>query len=134
MRYLIDTNVVSDFVRGEPSVSLKLKATEPEQVVVSSITVMEIEYGLRLAPRRARALEPILRDILRSVHVVSFSRRDALAAAGVRAALRETGTPIGPYDVLLAGTALHRGLTFVTTNTSEFARVSGLTVENWRAP
>jgi predicted nucleic acid-binding protein len=53
-------------------------------------------------------------------------------AGQVRAALRRRGRPIGPFDVLLAGCALARGLTLVTANVDELARIDGLSVENWR--
>jgi len=132
MQFLLDTNAVSDFVRGEPAVVARLKSTSPELLAVSTVTLMEIEYGLKLDPARARKLAPLIRDLVDSMHMLPFTPADASAAAGVRAALHRRGRPIGPYDVLLAGCALSRGLIFVTANTAELARVSGLRVENWR--
>lgn len=132
MKYLLDTNVLSDFIRGEPGVNTRLKATSPSDVAISTITLMELEYGLALDPRRGKRLAPLVRDIVESVEVLPFGPEDARAAAGVRAALRKRGRPIGPYDVLLAGSALSRGLVFVTANSREFARVSGLVSESWR--
>lgn len=132
MKYLLDTCVISDFVRGNAGVLRRIKATLPSLVAVSTVTVMEIEYGLRLNPARARTLESVLSAFLKSVKVLPFERQDATAAAAIRAALRLAGKPIGAYDVLLAGCALCRGLTFVTSNTSEFRRVQGLSVEDWR--
>ena len=132
MRYLLDTNVVSDFVRGHEAVGHRLRATRPQEVAVSTVTLMEVEYGLALDPGRSRRLAPLLDGMLGSVRVLPFSRADARSAGGVRAALRGKGRPIGPYDVLLAGCALSRGLTLVTANTGEFTRVTGLAIENWR--
>jgi tRNA(fMet)-specific endonuclease VapC len=63
---------------------------------------------------------------------VPFDEADAQAAAAIRAALKTKGQPIGAYDVLIAGTGLARGLVVVTSNVSEFKRVSGLQVEKWR--
>ncbi len=71
--------------------------------------------------------------LLGSVHVLSFSRRDARAAGAVRANLRTRGRPSGPYDVLLAGCAVSRGLTLVTANIGEMSRVDGLAVQSWRS-
>jgi tRNA(fMet)-specific endonuclease VapC len=133
VRSLLDTNVLSDFVRGEPGVSARLKSARPDDVAVSSITIMEIEYGLALDPARARRIAPVLDALLGCVRILAFSRADARAAGVVRAALRRRGRPIGPYDVLLAGCAVARGLTLVTSNVKEFARVDGLVVESWRA-
>jgi tRNA(fMet)-specific endonuclease VapC len=132
-RYLLDTNVVSDFVRGIPSVQARLRATLPDEVAVSTITAMEVAYGLALRPTRARELRAVLDPLFAAVEVVPVRVEDARAAAAVRAALRRRGQPIGPYDVLLAGCALARGLVFVTANTREFSRVAGLLVETWRA-
>jgi tRNA(fMet)-specific endonuclease VapC len=131
--YLLDTNVLSDFIRGEPGVSTRLRSTSPECIAISTITLMELEYRLALDARRAREIASVVRDIVDSVEVLPFSREDARAVASVRAALRRRGRPIGPYDVLLAGVALSRGRSFVTANTKEFERVTGLTLERWRS-
>lgn len=130
--YLLDTCTVSDFVRGNPKVLQRFKETSPSLLAVSSITVMEIEYGLKLNPQRAKKLETVINALLDSIHILTFDREDASAAAAIRAALRTQGTPIGSYDVLLAGCALRRGLSFVTSNTKEFHQVSGMVLENWR--
>ena len=63
--------------------------------------------------------------------MVELTREDAREAGRLRATLATAGLPIGPFDVLIAGQALARGLTLVTHNTREFARVDGLTVEDW---
>jgi tRNA(fMet)-specific endonuclease VapC len=65
--------------------------------------------------------------------VLEFDKEDARRAGEVRALLASKGTPIGPYDVLIAGQALARGLVLVTDNTGEFRRVPRLRVENWQA-
>ena len=132
MRYLLDTNVLSHFARGDSAVLNRLKATQPSQIAVSVITVMEVEYGLRLNPDRVKKLAPVMQALLDSLTAVEFSREDALAAAGVRVSLRARGLPIGSYDLLLAGCALSRGLILVTSNTREFRRVAGLQIEDWR--
>ncbi len=62
---------------------------------------------------------------------VDFNSEDAKAAGEVRAALVIAGTPIGPYDILIAGQALARNLTLITHNTREFSRVNGLRIEDW---
>jgi tRNA(fMet)-specific endonuclease VapC len=129
---LLDTNVLSDFVRGDAEIARRLRATRPEDLAVSTITVMELDYGLSLHAGRARTLGPALDAILDTVRVLPFSRADARSAGAVRAALRHKGRPIGPYDVLLAGCALARGLTLVTANTEEIGRVQGLVIESWR--
>ncbi len=65
--------------------------------------------------------------------MIPFDKEDAIAAGNIRATLALAGTPIGPFDTLIAGQALCRGLTLVTANTREFSRVEGLRVEDWSA-
>jgi tRNA(fMet)-specific endonuclease VapC len=132
VRLLLDTNVISDFVKGEPGVLARLRAESREAVAISVVTAMEIEYGLRLNPARARRIETVLQALFDSMPVLPYEIEDARATASVRASLRIAGKPIGPYDAMIAGTALRRGLILVTANVGEFARVGGLVTENWR--
>ncbi len=132
MRYLLDTCVVSDFTRGHPQVLARIKAASPDDIAVTTMTVMEVEYGLRLNEALERKLRPVIQAFFQSVLVLPYEEGDALASAAVRAALKKQGKPIGAYDILIAGCALSRGLTLVTSNTGEFARVQGLALENWR--
>lgn len=132
MRYLLDTCVLSDFVRGQAQVLARIKSTLPKELAVTTVTLMEVEYGLRLNAAWERKLRPVLEAFFRSVHVLPLSADDARVAASVRATLKALGQPIGAYDVLIAGCALARGLVLVSSNTSEFAPVEGLAIENWR--
>ena len=63
--------------------------------------------------------------------VLDFDREDARQAGELRARLAAAGTPIGTYDVLIAGQALARAMTLVTHNIGEFQRVPELRVEDW---
>jgi tRNA(fMet)-specific endonuclease VapC len=132
MKYLLDTCTVSDFVKGQPKVLARVKAIPPNLIAVSSLTRMEVDYGLALNVERARKLAPLLDAFFSAILTLPFDAADARAAAAIRAALKNQGQPIGAYDVLIAGTALARGLVVVTSNTGEFKRVSGLQLEDWR--
>lgn len=132
MKYLLDTNVLSDFVRDRPGVRRHLRAAAINDVAVSVITEFEAEFGLRRATALPPAIERAMRDLLAAVAVLPFEREDARAAATLRAALATQGTPIGPYDLLLAATAVRHSLAIVTHNKSEFSRIAGLKVEDWR--
>jgi tRNA(fMet)-specific endonuclease VapC len=132
VRYLLDTNVLSDFVRGEPTVGERLRKEAPQQLAVSVITEMEVEYGLARNPGLSPRVRDAMRTLLNAVTVLPFEREDARVAAQLRASLNAQGTPIGAYDLLLAANALRRGLRIVTHNAREFARVGGLSVEDWR--
>jgi tRNA(fMet)-specific endonuclease VapC len=124
--------VVSDFVRGLPKTLARVKATSPTLIAVSTLTRMEVSYGLALKPERATKLAPMLDGFFEAIATLPFEEADAHAAAAIRASLKAKGKPIGAYDVLIAGTGLARGLVVVTSNTAEFSRVSGLRLENWR--
>ena len=132
MKYLLDTCTVSDFVKGQPKVLARLKATPPNLIAVSALTRMEVDYGLALNAERAKKLAPILDAFFSTITTLPFDEADAQAAAAIRAALKSQGQPIGTYDVLIAGTGLAKGLVVVTSNVGEFKRVSGLQVEDWR--
>ena len=132
MKYLLDTCTVSDFVKGTPQVLERIRDAEPTSLAISVVTRMEIDYGLALNAGRARKYLPLLNDFFSVVPTLNIELADAAASASLRASLRLKGRPIGAYDVLIAGTALARGLTVVTSNIGEFGRITGLSVENWR--
>lgn len=132
MRYLLDTCAISDFVKGEPGTLSRLKQTSPKEIAISTISIMEIQYGLSINPQRAKKIQPVIQDLLASITALHFSEDDAFRAADIRNFLKQRGQPIGSYDALIAGTALNNGLTLVTANTSEFKRVPELAIENWR--
>lgn len=132
MKYLLDTCTVSDFVKGQPNVLVRIKATPPNLIAVSALTRMEVDYGLALNPERARKLTPLLDAFFATIVTLPFDEADASATAAIRGALKTRGQPIGAYDALIAGTALARGLVVVTSNVTEFGRVNGLRIEDWR--
>lgn len=131
IKYLLDTCIVSLFIRGNPNVLVKLKETPPQFVALSTVTCMEIAYGLQLNPAVARKIQKMIEVFLQSVSVLPYEASDAQTTATLRAKLKSSGTPIGAYDALIAGTALSRGLTLVTHNMREFSYVSGLQVIDW---
>lgn len=132
MKYLLDTCTVSDFVKGRPNVLARIKTTPPNLIAVSALTRMEVDYGLALNAARARKLAPVLQAFFSVIATLPFDVAEGQAAAALRAALKTRGQPIGAYDVLVAGTALARGLVVVTSNVGEFQRIGGLQVEDWR--
>jgi tRNA(fMet)-specific endonuclease VapC len=132
MRYLLDTCVISDFIKGEAGTQARLKKTPPVDIAISTITVMELRYGLVLNPQRAQKVEAAISSLLSSITILPFGIAEAEHAAQIRAVLKSQGQPIGAYDVLIAATALQHRLIMVTANQREFERVPGLVTENWR--
>jgi tRNA(fMet)-specific endonuclease VapC len=133
VKYLLDTNVLSDFARGQRAVTARLRQEAPLQLAVSVITEMEVEYGLARNPDLAPRVREIMRTLLSTISVLPFEREDARVAAQLRANLNSQGTPNGVCDLLLAACALRRGLKIVTHHAQEFVRVGGLGLEDWRS-
>ena len=128
MKFLLDSNAVIAILRGDPGFLERLCRHQPQDFGVPAIVAHELFYGAYKAQRRAQNLARV--EALQ-FEVVEFDREDARQAGEIRAQLAASGTPIGPYDVLIAGQALARGLTLVTHNTREFERIPGLTCEDW---
>ncbi|BAZ28202.1 hypothetical protein NIES4074_06330 [Cylindrospermum sp. NIES-4074] len=132
MGYLLDTCVVSDFVKGEKNTLKRLKSIVPADVFISSLTVMEVKYGLAINPERAVKIQPIIETFLISITILPFSSQEAEKAAEIRSILKIAGSPIGAYDVLIAATAISHNHIVVTSNIREFQRVPNIQIENWR--
>jgi tRNA(fMet)-specific endonuclease VapC len=132
--YLLDTNACIAFINGRPDKvrrHFERENSDGATVATSSVVVFELWYGVGKSQRReinARRLTTFLSGPL---DVFEFDDEDARAAGEVRATLEASGTPIGAYDVLIAGQSLRRGATLVTANAAEFSRVSGLSWEDW---
>lgn len=131
MKYLLDTNVCIYIIKAKPpAVLARFEYLKPSQVFISAVTVFELSYGVENSSARKRNLAA-LESFLRPLSIVDFTAQDARYAARIRAELKRKGTPIGPYDLQIAATALSNHFTLVTNNTAEFARVTGLKLENW---
>ncbi|BAZ15388.1 hypothetical protein NIES4071_72600 [Calothrix sp. NIES-4071] len=132
MGYLLDTCVVSDFVKGEENTLKRLKSSAPGDIFISSLTAMELKYGLAINPQRAIKIQSLIETFLNSITILDFGMEEAKIAAQIRSTLKTAGTPIGAYDVLIAATALAHNHIIVTSNVREFQRVPNLQIENWR--
>ena len=133
MRYLLDTNSISYLFRGEGRIAERLLAITPADAGIPAPVLYEARAGvLRLADgTRRQAMLGALDQLAATLAVAAFDAAAAVAAARIRVALEAQGTPIGPIDTLIAGTAIARGATLVTRNLREFERVPGLSLENW---
>jgi tRNA(fMet)-specific endonuclease VapC len=133
MKYLLDTCVISDFVKGETNTLKQVKSKTSDDLVISVITLMEINYGLLINPAKAKKIQPIIDEFLSKINILPFNQDDAIKASFIRSYLKSKGTPIGAYDVLIASHALNYQLILVTANEREFTRIPDLIVENWRS-
>ena len=132
MKFLLDTCVLSDFAKGDPRTRAHIGQASPRDIGVSTITEMEILYGLTLNPRMSDSLRRIMEEFFGLVQLLPFDSTAARVTSELRASLKRRGAPIGAYDALIAGVALAHDLTLVTSNVREFERVDKLRVENWR--
>ncbi|MDM0003331.1 type II toxin-antitoxin system VapC family toxin [Variovorax sp. J22G73] len=128
--FLLDTNALIYAFKGQGRYRERIDATDPARLHVSNISLFEIEFGLARSSNPA-PMRIFIEDARRRHVWLPLDPTSAIRAGQLRQALSETGTPIGPYDLLIAGTALALNLIVVTRNIREFTRVPGLRVENW---
>jgi tRNA(fMet)-specific endonuclease VapC len=98
VKYLLDTTVISDFVRGQWAVRERLLRTSPSELAVSALTVMEVEYGLARDPARAQRIRPgrdALLAQLRCCLALSWRR---VRQGGSGPSSHGRARPIGPFD------------------------------------
>lgn len=130
MKYLLDTDTLIYAYKRAGNCLARLSAQPDIDLAVSSINLFELEFGMAKSVNRT-LMERYVRELCKRYTVIDFDQDAARQAGVLRAHLQSLGTPIGPYDVQVAGVALSRGLTLVTRNTREFDRVPELRVENW---
>ncbi|HEU0218041.1 MAG TPA: type II toxin-antitoxin system VapC family toxin [Stellaceae bacterium] len=129
-RYLLDTNIISDVIRNPRGLAARrIRQVGVAQVCTSIIVAAELRYGI--AKRRTSTLATRVLEMLDRLAVLSLEPPADAVYAQLRVQLEETGTLIGPNDLLIAAQALSLGLVLVTDNEREFSRVPGLTIENW---
>jgi tRNA(fMet)-specific endonuclease VapC len=130
----LDTNaVIAAINRRVPSIRPRLEAAivAGEPVGISAIVLFELRYGIIKSARPQENRAILAAFLALDVTPWPFEPEDAEEAGEIRAELERRGTPIGPYDVLIAAQARRRGAVLITANTLEFARVPGLNIENW---
>ena len=130
MRYLLDTNVVSDLVRNPQGRAAEhIRRVGEEQVCTSIIVAAELRYGAakKGSPRLARQLDAVLG----ALDVLPLAAPADTAYGEIRTRLEQTGRPIGGNDLLIAAQTIALGYTIVTDNEAEFARIDALLRENW---
>ena len=131
MRYMLDTNICIYAIKHKPEkVFQELQKHDPSEICVSSVTYAELVHGVE----KSAAVEKnklALSIMLAKIEILDFNVDAANCYGKIRADLEKRGTPIGPFDMMIAGHAQSLGYTVVTNNVKEFARVEGLKIENW---
>lgn len=133
LRYLLDTGTCIGFLSGQsPKIAGRLKRHRPSEIAVSALTLGELLQGARQSKRPAENLR-VVQAFAEPLAVLPFDAASADVAARLRGETAGDGRGLAVWDLLLAATALERGLTMVTTDLRLFSRVPGLAVEDWSA-
>ena len=131
--YVLDTNICSYLMkRVHPAMVERVKTFAARELKVSVVTLFELEYGILRSERRDH-LRRVVGAFLENVEVLDWTSSAAYEAGAGRAKLAAAGTPVGAYDLLIAGHVRSLDATLVTHNIGEFSRVSGLRLEDWAA-
>ena len=130
MNYLLDTDTLIYVFKRAGNCLARLNAQNDTDIAISTVNLFELEYGMGKSDNRIK-MDSYVLSLCRRYAVLSFDRAASVQAGAMRALLHTRGTPIGPYDVQIAGIALANNLTVVTRNVREFSKVPQLKVENW---
>lgn len=130
--WMLDTNILSDLIRNPRGALVgRLDAIEPDAVCTSVVVACELRFGARR--KGSNTLTQRVEQLLDTLAVLPLDLPADRHCADIRATLEQAGTPIGSHDLFIAAHARSRGMTLVTNNTREFARVPDLRVEDWLA-
>lgn len=129
MKYLLDTNVVIRLLNSDQRMTRRVNRHERSDFALPTMVMHELYFGA-FKSRRVELNISYLQGL--EFEVLDFQLRDAIMAGEIRAALAAKGTPIGPFDLLIAGQAVARDCTLITNNLREFSRIEGLRVEDWQ--
>jgi len=129
--YLLDTNIISYWMRGDKSIIERIKKQVPADLSLSTITLAEILYGIEKSPIKKKERRLKIKQISLLLGLYSFDEAAAVKYAVIRTQLEREGMVISERDTQIASIAMANKLTVVTHNVKEFSRVSKLKVEDW---
>ena len=127
---MLDTNICIFAINNTNGIRARFIKEYPAGLCVSAITEAELWYGVENSAAQEKNAET-LRAFLATVDILPFDTQSAAEYGRVRVGLKRAGTPIGDRNTLIASHSKALGLTLVTNNTQEFARVKGLAIEDW---
>src|SRR4051812_24173740 len=128
-RYMLDTNVVSDLLRGNAAIDVKLLALAFERIFISSIVAAELLHGVARRPEATR-LHALIENFLSRTEILSWDADVARVWGRFRAALERSGRMLEPHDMQIAAHAISQGMVLVS-NDRAFEGIDGLQLENW---
>lgn len=130
LKFMLDTNICIFTIKNKPAHVREQFIRQHGLMCISTVTLMELIYGAEKSADPTRNLAEV-EGFSARLEVMDFDSHAAAHTGQIRAELSRSGTPIGPYDQMIAGHARSRGLIVVTNNRREFDRIPGLRVEDW---
>ncbi|MCF5223545.1 tRNA(fMet)-specific endonuclease VapC [Pseudomonas syringae] len=130
LKYMLDTNICIFTIKNKPVSVREAFNLHHGQLCISAITLMELFYGAEKSSSPERNLA-VVEGFAARLELLPYDSDAAAHTGMIRAELARAGTPIGPYDQMIAGHARSLGLVVITNNQREFQRVEGLRVEDW---
>jgi tRNA(fMet)-specific endonuclease VapC len=127
---ILDTNTLIYFFKGMGDVEEKLFSHSPKDIFIPSIILYELQVGIAKSNNPEKRKKQLF-TLIEQVNIIEFGEKEAKVSALIRADLEKKGTPIGPIDILIAGSAKAHNLTLITHNTKEFMQVEGLILDDW---
>jgi tRNA(fMet)-specific endonuclease VapC len=131
MRYMLDTNIVSQLIRKHPAVVSRVTATPMAQLCISAVTEGELRFGLAKRPAAAQ-LHQAVAEFLKRVDVLPWDSSAAESYGALRASMENEGRPLAALDMLIAAHAASMGAVLVT-NDQAFRQFDDLQLEDWTA-
>ncbi|RLA59134.1 MAG: VapC toxin family PIN domain ribonuclease [Epsilonproteobacteria bacterium] len=128
--YVLDTNTLIYFFKGQGNVADVLLSKSPKDIGIPAVVLFELEVGIAKSSSPGKRTRQ-LKELTSVIKIIPFGAKEAKISASIRAELEKKGTPIGPFGLLIGGTALAHGATLITRNTNEFKRIKKLHLENW---
>jgi tRNA(fMet)-specific endonuclease VapC len=131
MQYLLDTSICIAAMRKHAQVIARMQSLTPGDLAISTVTSFELFTGVEKCARPAVERAKV-EALIQAITELPLDAQAARASARIRAQLEALGASIGPYDLLIAGQAIGRGLVLATSNSGEFIRVPNLRIEDWK--
>lgn len=130
LKYLLDTDICIYAIKARPESVRAAFNANAGRMAISAVTLYELAFGAENSQNVERNLG-VVEAFAARLEVLPFDAAAAVQAGQIRAELARAGTPIGAYDLMIAGHARAQGLILITNNGREFERVAGLRSENW---
>ena len=128
--YVLDTNTLIYYFKGVGQVAQNFLRKSPKEIGIPTIVLFELEVGIVKSQSPQKRIKQ-LQEMTSLVNIIPLGSKEAKVSASIRAQLEKKGTPIGPFELLIGGTALAHQAILITHNAREFERIDNLKMEDW---